>query len=269
MALEGSLREFPVTDIIQMVSLTKQTGAAEIKVTYRNQPTVGRIYFKGGKVTHAALDNLPSMEAVLTFFTFEDGEFRFITGEQAPREDISSSNEMVVMQGIHRSDEVKVIREVLDSVEIIPLLVDNPQSVNGGSINLRPEEWRLLTFINGQDDVATISQKSNLSLHATEKIIVHLLQLGLIEKKQMNVKYILYAELSELAVSVLGTTAKNLIDQSYHRTGLNVESDLTSDQAFEVVNNFQKLSRLLVGPKKADSLAEQMRERISKLYRLK
>jgi DNA-binding MarR family transcriptional regulator len=266
MALEGSLREFPVTDIIQMVSLSKQTGSAEIRATFRGHPTVGHIYFKGGSVVHVDLENLPAMEAVLTFFTFEDGDFRFNSGEPAPREDIRSSNEMIVMQGINRSDEVKAIREVLPSDDVIPLLVDNPQTVNGASINLRPEEWRLLTFINGQDDVATISRKSGLSIHITERIIVNLLQLGLIEKKQRNLKYILYAELSELAVSLLGTTAKNLIDQSYQRIGLTMESDISAEQAFDIVNNFQKLARLLVGPRRSESLADQMRDRVRKLY---
>ncbi|MEI7553746.1 DUF4388 domain-containing protein [Candidatus Chlorohelix sp.] len=269
MALEGSLREFPVTDIIQMVSLTKQTGAAEIKVAYRGQPTVGRIYFRGGNVVFAELDNLPSMEALLSFFSIDDGEFRFITGEPAPREEIHSSSEMLMMQGIKRSDEVKLIRQVLPSDAIVPRLADNPHTVGGGSINLRPEEWKLLTFINGQDDIATISRKSNISLHNTEKVIVHLLQLGLVEKQQRNVKYILYTELSELAFGVLGTTAKNLIDQAYQRTHIYIETDITLDQAYELVANFQKLSRLLVGPKKSDMLRDHMRDCVDKLFNIR
>ncbi len=262
MALEGSLREFPVTDIIQMVGLTKQTGAAEVQVVYRGRASIGRIYFRGGNIVFAELENLPSMEAVLTFFTFDDGDFRFITGEPAPREDIRTSNEMIVMQGINRTDEVKVIREMLPSDDVVPLLVDNQSAI----VNLRPEEWRLLTFINGQDDVTAISQKSGLSLHNTEKVIAHLLQIGLIEKKQRNLKYMVYNELSDLAASVLGTASKNMLDQSYQRVGLNMESDITPDQALDVVNNFQKLSRLLIGPKRSDTLAEQMRPRIYELY---
>jgi predicted transcriptional regulator len=261
MALEGSLREFPVTDIIQMVSLSKQTGAAEIRANYRGRNVVARLYFKGGNAIHAELENLPAMEAALTFFTFDDGEFTFLGGEAPAREELRGSNEMLVMQGINRSDEFKAIREILPTDDIIPLLVDNP-SVNGAAINLRPEEWRLLTFINGQDDVAAIAKRSNLSNHVTERIIAHLLQVGLIEKKQRNLKYILYAELGELAVTQLGTTAKNLLDQSYQRTGLTSESDVTPEQAMAIVDNFQKLARLLVGPTRTERLAEQMRERI-------
>jgi len=268
MALEGSLREFPVTDIIQMVSLSKQTGAAEIRANYRGRNIVARLYFRGGNAIHAELENLPAMEAALTFFTFDDGEFTFLGGEAPPREELRGSNEMLVMQGIHRSDEFKVIREILPTDDIIPLLVDNP-SVNGAAINLRPEEWRLLTFINGQDDVAAIAKRSNLSNHVTERIIAHLLQVGLIEKKQRNLKYILYAELGELAVTQLGTTAKNLLDQSYQRTGLSSESDVTPEQAMAIVDNFQKLARLLVGPTRTERLADQMRDRIRTMFNIK
>jgi predicted transcriptional regulator len=271
MGLEGNLREFPVTDIIQMVSLSKQTGVAEIEgILYGNQ-TRGRVYFEGGKIVHAELENLPAREAALNFFIFEDGRFRFINNVLSDRKEITGSNEFLVIEGVNRSDEWKKIKDILPSNDIIPKMVeDNPLALNGGGqVNLQASEWKLLTRINGEDDIATLARKTGLGEFVTAKTVAHLLELGLVEKKQRNVKYILYAELDQLAVTQLGTTARSLLDQSYQRMDLTPEDDLQYEQALEIVNQFERLSKLLVGPGRAGRLAEQMRERVMVIFNIK
>lgn len=269
MGLEGNLREFPVTDIIQMVSLSKQTGVAEIRATLNGNPTMGRLFFKGGKIVHAQLENQPAMEAVFTFFLLEDGDFVFRNDVLSDREEVHGSTEMLMLQGINRSDEWKKIREVLPTMDVIPIMVDNPLAMNGGGqIDLTGAEWKLLTRINGQDDVTGLARKAGMSEYVTAKIVVHLLELGLVEKKQRNVKYILYAELDQLAVTQLGTTARSLLDQSYQRLGTTNETDVVFEQAMEIVNQFERLSKLLVGPGRAGRLAEQMRERVKLIFNM-
>lgn len=266
MPLEGPLKEFPVTDIIQLVSLQKQTGAAELSTTQNNKQLVGRMYFRGGNIIHATFSNLPALEAVFTFFTWDDGYFRFQNNETPDREDIKQSNEIILMQGVNRADEWKQVKELVPNTDIVPLLVDNPSGVVGG-INLKPEEWRVLTLINGQDSVAAIGKRTNLGEFKTSKVIAHLLQLGLIDKKAMSPRgELVYAELDNLAVGQLGTTAKTLLDQSYSRVGLGIEDDIEFEQAQDIVNNFRRLSALLVGPGRAKQLADQMQERIRIIY---
>jgi len=131
---------------------------------------------------------------------------------------------------------------------------------------LRAEDWRLLTMITGQDDLASLARKTGLGEFRTMVIVGNLLKAGLIEKKVHNLKYVLYAELDQLAISQLGQPAKALLDQSYQRLGLRIEDDIAYEQALDVVNNFRKLAALLVGPGRSEKLAEQMRERVRVLY---
>ncbi len=266
MALEGPLQEFSINDIISIVSLSKKTGAAEIEGPLSGRQTTGRLYFKGGNLCHAVLKDLdlPPLEAALTFFLFEEGYFRFLEGALADREDLRISNEMVIMQGINRSDQWKEIRNIVQPNDI-PMLVDNPQGMGAG-VNLRSEDWRLLTMISGQDDVGSLARKTGLGEFRTMVIVATLLKAGLIEKKTRNLKYVLYAELDQLAISQLGQPAKALLDQSYQRLGLRLEDDISFEQALDVVNNFRKLAALLVGPGRSEKLAEQMRERARVLY---
>jgi hypothetical protein len=264
MALEGPLQEFSINDIISLVSLSKGTGAAEIEGPLNGRQVTGRLYFRGGNLTHATLLDLPPLEAALTFFILEEGYFRFLQGVTPEREDLRISNEMVIMQGINRADQWKEIKNVVQTNDI-PVLVDNPQGIGPG-VNLRAEDWRLLTMITGQDDVATLARKTGLGEFRTIVIIASLLRAGLIEKKVRNLKYVLYAELDQLAISQLGQPAKNLLDNAYQRLGLRVEDDISFEQALEIVNNFRKLAALLVGPGRSEKLAEQMRERVRVLY---
>ncbi|HEX2911552.1 MAG TPA: DUF4388 domain-containing protein [Chloroflexia bacterium] len=264
MALEGPLQEFSINDIISLVSLGKQSGAAEIEGPINGQPASGRLFFRGGNVCHAILLDLPPLEAALTFFVMEEGYFRFLQGVMPEREDLRISNEMLIMQGINRTDQWKEIKSLVQSNDV-PVLVENPQGLGAG-VNLKADDWRLLTLISGQDDVAMLARKTGLGDFRTKLTVANLLKSGLIEKKARNLKYVLYAELDQIAISQLGQPAKALLDQSYQRLGLMVEDDISFEQALDVVNNFRKLAALLVGPGRSEKLAEQMRERVRTIY---
>ncbi len=65
MALEGTLKDFPLPDIIQLLSLSRKTGAVEIVGT--DGFGTGRLYFHQGKVVSAALDDLLAPDAAFAF----------------------------------------------------------------------------------------------------------------------------------------------------------------------------------------------------------
>ena len=76
MALSGDLSEFPLTDIIQLLDLSKKTGALYIDGRRGQQRLEGWLYFRDGKIIDAALENLPALEAAYAFFTFTSGPFQ-------------------------------------------------------------------------------------------------------------------------------------------------------------------------------------------------
>lgn len=262
MALNGPLQEFPLNDIISLLELSKQTGAAEIKSDLNGRPVTGRIYFRGGQVVHADLEGLPAEEALLTMFIFTDGNFQFLAGEQPPQEGIKRNNAFLIIMGIGRSDEYKKIKEIVPSTDLVPLLADNFSA----QVNLSPDEWKVLTAINGKENIEAISRITRLGDFRTRKAVAHLLEQGVIEKKQRNIKYILYAELDTIATTHLGNAAKNLLDQAYQRNRVKIDDDVTYEQALEIVKMFGKLAGMLMGPSRAKTVTEQMTERVRVVY---
>lgn len=265
MALKGPLQEFSINDIISLVSLGKQTGAAEIRGPLNGKEVVGRLYFKGGNVCHATLLDMPAMEAALTFFSFEDGEFEFVQGAVPEREDLRMSNEMLIMQGINRSDQWKEIKTLVQPNDV-PTMIDAPTAMTSDGVRLGADDWKLLTMITGQDDVATLARKTRLGEFRTMQIVANLLKSGLVEKKTRNLKYILYAELTQLATGQLGQPGKTMLDQSYERLNVGLEDDITYEQATELVKTFGKRIALLVGPGRSQRLVDDMQARVRDLF---
>ena len=180
MALEGTLKDFPLPDIIQLLSLSRKTGAVEIVGT--DGFGTGRLYFHQGKVVSAALDDLLAPDAAYAFFTFPGGSFRFNENEMpndqaAP---ITISNEFLIIEGIRRADEWEKLRDRVPSLDLVLGLVADPVAGNR-DINLKPDEWRVLTMINGRDSVRTIARRTTFGDFKTARIIHHLLLSGLIE----------------------------------------------------------------------------------------
>ncbi len=177
MALRGSLKEFPITDIISLVELQKQNGAAEIRSFYNGIPVYGRIYFKGGNIVCAELEDLPSEEALFTLFSLEEGDFEFQSGRPSPREDIKKPNSLLIISGLKWADEVKRIKLILPRNEIVLTPCETPPPKE---LILSPQEWRILCLVNNRNNINLISSAAKVDLFQTRKALAHLAGLNLI-----------------------------------------------------------------------------------------
>lgn len=181
-ALAGDISEFPLTDIIQLVDLSKKTGAVHIHGKRGSKEFEGKIFFRDGKIIGAEMPGFTPMDAVYTFFTVQSGPFHFLDNVELDRPTITISNEVIIMEGIMRQD-VWVDEEeqpALPPLSMIPRLVPNPST--GTDISLEAEEWRVLTMVNGENTVERIAHRSGLGESRTSEIISELLASGLIEE---------------------------------------------------------------------------------------
>ena len=74
MAFQGSLKELPLPDIIQLVSVSGKTGVFTLK---RNGDSSGEIYLRSGQIVHAHVGDLTGEEAVYELAIWPEGEFVF------------------------------------------------------------------------------------------------------------------------------------------------------------------------------------------------
>ncbi|HEY1013309.1 MAG TPA: DUF4388 domain-containing protein [Herpetosiphonaceae bacterium] len=261
MALEGNLREFSIPDLIQLVDLSKKTGGIHIQAQRAGEDFEGWLYFRDGRIIGAQLGNLPALEAALTFFTFHDGPFRFYDNATIDQPTITSSNEMLIMEGIGRQDEWEQIEQIIPSTSIVLRLVPNPEA-GSSDINLAADEWRVLTMINGKNTIAQIADRTGLGTYRACQIVAALLRNGLVEKKALNLAESLFPQLEELARSALGTNSQLLLSEAYRRAGVQpAENTATNEQVMAAIAAFEEAVLRLVGRANATQLADRMRDR--------
>lgn len=238
MALEGDLSEFHLTDIIQLVDLSKKTGAVFLQGRRGQQQLEGWLYFRDGKVVGARMGSLPPLEAAYTFFTFTSGPFRFHDDVQLDVPTITQSNEVIIMEGIGRQEIWERIQQHVPSLAMIPRLVPNP-AATGNEINLEADEWRVLTMVNGKNTVSQIAQRSGLGEMRTCEIIAQLLNSGLIEKREVNLAEALFPELERTVMNGLGTSAMVLLQDAYDRAGIRDHGSATREQIAAALDFFE------------------------------
>jgi Domain of unknown function (DUF4388) len=260
MALEGDLGEFPLTDIIQLVDLSKKTGAVHIRGQRGGQSLEGWLYFRDGKIIGAEMPGQQPLEAIYTFFTLAAGPFRFHDDARLATPTISVSNEVIIMEGVMRQDAWARIQQEVPSLGIVPRLVPNP-STGTTEINLEAEEWRVLTMVNGKNTVAQIAQRSGLGEFRTCEIIAQLLASGLIERREVSPGEALAPEFERIAAGFLGPGAAVLLQDAYRLASVTDPSRASGDQMLAVVDYFEAGATRVIGPARARQAAGQLRSR--------
>ncbi|MEN9939142.1 MAG: hypothetical protein RLZZ387_5721 [Chloroflexota bacterium] len=258
MALAGDLSEFPLTDIIQLVDLSKKTGAVNIKGRRGSQQADGWLYFRDGRIIGASLASLPPLEAAYAFFTFNAGPFQFYEGKQPEAPTITVSNEVIIMEGIMRQDAVAEAQEQLPSLSMIPRLVPNP-AATGSEISLEADEWRVLTMVNGKNTVGYIAQRSGLGEVRTCEIVARLLGSGLIERREVSLSEALFPEVERLVLTGLGASARALLYDSYTRAGVRDQNTATADQINAALDLFESAATRAFGAARVRQPMAEMR----------
>ncbi len=265
MALEGNLSEFHLTDIIQLVDLSKKTGAVFLQGSRSQQQFEGWLYFRDGKIVGARMGNLPPLEAAYTFFTFTSGPFRFHDDVQLDVPTITQSNELIIMEGIMRQDAWARIQEHVPSLSMIPRLVPNP-AATGNEINLEADEWRVLTMVNGKNTVGQIAQRSGLGEMRTCEIIAQLLTSGLIEKREVNLAEALFPELERIVMGSLGASAMVLLQDAYDRAGIRDHSNTTRDQILAALDFFESAAIRAFGLNRMRQSVADLRAHVQQVF---
>ncbi len=178
MAFQGSLKELPLPDIIQLVSVSGKTG----KFTLAQEGMTGYIYLKNGQMIHATVIDLIGEEAIYALAIWNHGEFQFSPGEEAPQQTITKSNTNLLMEAARRLDEWRVLSKKIPSVDLVPSLV--PRQNRHEQITLNPQEWLVITQIDTRRSIVEIGKALRMSGFDVAKLLYGLITSELVDLKK-------------------------------------------------------------------------------------
>ena len=252
-------------DIIQLVSVSGKTG----KFTLSRETDRGFIYLKNGQMVHASVGDMIGEEAIYALAIWNQGEFQFTPGEEPERQTITKSNTNLLMEAARRLDEWRVLSKKIPSVEHVPEL--QARENRHEQITLNPQEWTLITRIDGSRSIAEIGRVLNISSFEVAKILYGMVTSELVVLKKKSERDAESGELVDLAARIRGI-AEEFIGDSAHKTiekhflrALDGIMSGEGEHAVEaMVREFEKTASLLRGL----AVTEQLRTRISELRML-
>ena len=261
MAFQGSLKELPLPDIIQLVSVSGKTG----KFTLTRDADRGYIFLKNGQMVHASVGDLTGEEAIYSLAIWNHGDFQFEPGQEPDRQTITKSNTNLLMEAARRLDEWRVLSKKIPSVEYVPELLTRENRHE--QITLNPQEWMIITRIDGRRSIIDIGKTLNMSSFEVAKILYGMITSELVALKKKpergrdeeNSELIdLAARIRAIAEEFIGDSARKTIEKHFLQALDGIMSG-NGERALDVmVEEFEKTASLLRGL----AVTEQMRSRI-------
>ncbi|MEM9290175.1 MAG: DUF4388 domain-containing protein [Acidobacteriota bacterium] len=188
MAFQGSLKELPLPDIIQLVSVSGKTG----KFSLTNGRSSGEIHLLDGRIVHALAGELEGEEAVYEMAIWTDGNFVFSPTEGAEKTTVRKSNTNLLMEAARRIDEWKVLSKRIPSIRLVPVFTSEATKT---SVSLAPQEWKVISKIDERRSIEELAIAIDTSPFEACKLLYGLITSELIVLKE---------DLSQLPTDRLG-----------------------------------------------------------------
>lgn len=269
MALQGSLSELSLPDVIQLVSVSGKTGAFHIN----RDGEAGKIYLRDGQIVDAEVGKLRGESAVYELAIWSEGEFEFFAGESAEQVTIQRSNANLMMEAARRLDEWRVLSKKIPSLDLVPYFPQRDSRQD--QVTLSPQEWVLVTKVDGQRSIEEIADLLRWSAFDVSKLLFGMVTSGLValrqpgeqaaagDRPEHNLSPVTLLGLAEkirsMALSVVGTGGENTLDKQYQAARTLIETGRGLPALKTMVNQHIKAISLLKGAEVAAMFEEQVR----------
>ena len=176
MGLEGNLKDFDLSDILQLVQLGKKTGALVVQAGTDE----GTIYFSDGTAVHAKTGESTGDLAVNRILRWRQGTFAFRADETSTYHSIQTPLQHLVLDAARQIDEWQDIQRLIPSMDLVLAIEEHPPA-GTEDIKLQPMEWRVLSLVDGSRTIHAIVKDGHMAEFDTCKVLYGLLSSGLLK----------------------------------------------------------------------------------------
>jgi len=267
MALQGSLSELSLPDVIQMVSVSGKTGV--FSVTRHDE--FGKIYLRDGQIVDAVVGSLRADNAVYEMAIWSEGEFTFNPGEETDTVTIHLSNANLMMEAARRLDEWRVLSRKIPSLDLIPFFTSRDHN---DQVTLSPHEWILVTRVDNEHTIEKIAEQLHWSAFDVSKLLFGMITSGLVALRSADdesdstsshqgpspITLIgLANRIRSVALDVVGDSGEHTIEKQYTGTRTLIEQGAGFDAIRSMVEQHSNAIALLKGNDIAAMFDEQVR----------
>ena len=257
MAFQGSLKELPLPDIIQLVSVSGKTGVFSLS---RGGDSSGEIYLRNGHIVHASVGEIAGEEAVYELAIWPEGEFVFTPGQETTLTTIQKSNTNLLMEAARRIDEWQVLSKRIPSTRLVPVFTSQATTT---SVSLTPQEWALVCKIDERRSIEEVAIGLDMSPFECCKLLYGLITSGLVTLKEDlsrlrtdRLKQLSAEDLARLAESIHGQARDLLsghnkageLETTYRMSKAEMEAGRGVEAVLDLVRSEEKVVSAALGP---------------------
>ncbi len=266
MAFQGSLRELPLPDIIQLVAVSGKTGVFVLK----NGSDNGRIFLRKGQIVHAAVSGLEGEQAVYELARWLQGEFVFTPGTEPERESIDKSNTNLLMEAARQIDEWKILSKKIGSTRMVPVFA--PQE-GLSSVSFSPAEWAVVSKVDERRNIEEIAAGLGNGAFEVCKVVYGLLGSGIlalredlrrlpadrVQRMSPEDQARLAEQIHRLAQQLMaGQERAGALEGALRLCRAELESGRGGDGIVDLVRAHEKLLSATLGPNQAKSFLDRV-----------
>lgn len=178
--LEGSLRDFSLDDLLQMISLGGKTGELHLEGATPFGKRKGVIYFENGEVKDAETEDSRGEVAIVELLNIKEGSFKFVPNDSLQvKRSITKSIPDLVLLATSKLDEWNKVKSRVASVDSVFKMVteDIPEE-----IHLSQTDWKVLMLLQKGLTIREAALKLNMTVFDVAKIAYGLAALKIIKE---------------------------------------------------------------------------------------
>lgn len=271
MAFQGSLKELPLPDIIQLVSVSGKTGVFVLQSGHQK----GDIYLRDGEIVHAVAGDLRGEEAVYELAIWQEGEFSFNPGAATDQRTIKKSNTNLLMEAARRIDEWQVLSKRIPSTRLVPIFTNQGSST---SVSFTPHEWAVICKIDERRSIEQLAAVLGMSAFEVCKLLYGLVTAGLIELRE-NLGALQSERLGQLSPAEQMAMAKRIyehaksllanhqkqaeLDTTARRAVAEMEAGRGPDAVIDLVRALEHIVSATLGPNQSRQFLEHVHRLLS------
>ncbi|MGE5235684.1 MAG: DUF4388 domain-containing protein [Acidobacteriota bacterium] len=259
MALQGSLSDLALPDVIQLVSVSGKTGVFNLS----GEGGEGKIYLREGQIIDAHVGGLRGEYAVYEMAMWRNGQFIFTPSVETDQITIKQSNTSLMMEAARRLDEWRVLQRKVPSLDVVPHFL--PRDPGHDQITLSPREWQIVTKVDGKRSIKQLEQVTELPAFDVCKVLFGLVANGLIALRSPDEKegpakpsgpplttlLALAENVRKAADDIVGLTGSITVEKQYRVTRTEIEGGNGKAAIQKMVDNLARAISLLEGGDKA------------------
>ncbi|MCI4462768.1 MAG: DUF4388 domain-containing protein [Caldisericum sp.] len=178
--LEGSLRDFSLDDLLQMISLGGKTGELHLEGTTPFGNKKGIIYFENGEVKDAETEESRGEVAIVELLNIKEGSFKFVPNDTLHvKRSINKSIPDLVLLATSKLDEWNKVKSRVASVDSVFKMVTDEIP---DEIHLSQTDWKVLMQLQKGLTIREAALKLNMTVFDVAKIAYGLAALKIIKE---------------------------------------------------------------------------------------